>query len=256
MKWDAEKYDAVKAPQIDVGKELIAMAKVRDTDSILDIGCGTGKLTVELARLASKGFVVGIDPSEEMLEKARAVYNQVKNISLIQIPAQSMDFNERFNLAFSNSALQWVKEQQHVIESVYRSLKHGGRIAFQLPADNFCKEFFNYTKNAIDILHYEKFFADWKSPWYFPTDEEYEGKLKAAGFRNIKVFYKDYGLVFENINDILDWWVSAGLRPYLSVLSEKEQEYFKYAFAMNFENNRIERGIEFGFRRLFAFAEK
>lgn len=256
MRWDAEKYDSTKAPQIDAGKELIAMAKVRDADAILDIGCGTGKLTVELARLASRGFVVGIDTSEEMLKKARAVSNQVKNISLIQIPAQSMDFNERFDLAFSNSALQWVKEQQQVMESVYRLLKHGGRIAFQLPADNFCKEFFNYTKNAIGILHYEKFFADWKSPWYFPTDEEYEGNLKAAGFKNINVFYKDYSLVFENTKDILDWWASAGLRPYLSALPEKEQEQFKNVFAAGFEKNRTDKGIEFGFRRLFAFAEK
>lgn len=256
MRWDAEKYDSTKAPQIDAGKELIAMAKVRDADAILDIGCGTGKLTVELARLASKGFVVGIDPSEEMLKKARTVSNQVKNISLVQIPAQSMDFNERFDLAFSNSALQWVKEQQQVMESVYRSLKHRGRIAFQLPADNFCKEFFNYTKNAIDILHYEKFFTEWKSPWYFPIDEEYKGKLKAAGFKNINVFYKDYSLVFENINDILDWWASAGLRPYLSVLPEKEQGQFKNAFAAGFEKNRTDKGIGFGFRRLFAFAEK
>ena len=256
MRWDAEKYDSTKAPQIDAGRELIAMAQVCDTDSILDIGCGTGKLTVELASLASKGFVVGIDPSEEMLEKARTVSKEVKNISLIQITAQLMDFNGRFDLAFSNSALQWIKEQEKVLDIVYNSLTEGGRIAFQLPADNFCKEFFNYTKNATTVLHYKKFFADWKSPWYFPTDEEYDDKLKHVGFKNINVFYKDYRLVFESINEVLDWWASAGLRPYLELLDEKAKEYFKYAFAMSFENNRTEKGIEFGFRRLFAFAEK
>ena len=243
MRWDAEKYDSTKAPQIDAGKDLIATAKVCDTDSILDIGCGTGKLTVELANLASKGFVVGIDPSEEMLAKAKTISDKIKNISFIQIPAQSMDFNERFDLVFSNSALQWVKEQQQVMESIYCSLKHSGRIAFQLPSDNFCKEFFNYTKNAIDILHYEKFFSDWKSPWYFPKDEEYKGKLKTAGFKTINVFYKDYRLVFESINEVLDWWASAGLRPYLSVLPEMEQERFKNAFAAGFEKNRTGKGI-------------
>ena len=77
MRWDAEKYDAVKAPQVDAGKELIAMAKVKDTDSVLDLGCGTGKLTVELAKRASNGIVVGIDPSREMLEKAREALMRV-----------------------------------------------------------------------------------------------------------------------------------------------------------------------------------
>lgn len=53
MKWDAAQYDSVKAPQADAGKELVALAKVKDNDSVLDIGCGTGKLTLELSRLAS-----------------------------------------------------------------------------------------------------------------------------------------------------------------------------------------------------------
>jgi len=66
MRWDAEEYDAVrKPPQADAGRELISMAGVRVDDSVLDIGCGTGGLTMELARLAPKGSVTGIDSSRE-----------------------------------------------------------------------------------------------------------------------------------------------------------------------------------------------
>jgi trans-aconitate 2-methyltransferase len=256
MKWDAEKYDSVKAPQVDAGRELITMAEVRITDSILDIGCGTGKLTLELARLASEGIVVGIDPSAEMLEKAKTVFSQVKNMSLIQATAQSMNFIGEFDLALSNSALQWIKEQQQVIELVYQALKQGGRIAFQLPSEDFCKEFFDYTRKAIAILGFERFFMNWEPPWHLPTKEEYMKLLRDTGFDNINVFCRNYRIVFENINGVLDWWASAGLRPFLEPLSEKEKEYFKYAFAMSFENNRTEKGIEFDFRRLFAFAEK
>ncbi|MBI5026505.1 MAG: methyltransferase domain-containing protein [Nitrospirae bacterium] len=256
MRWDAEKYDSTKAPQIDVGKELITMAQVRDTDSILDIGCGTGKLTVELARLASKGSVTGIDSSQEMLAKARTISDKVKNISFMQIPAQSMNFSEIFDLVFSNSTLQWIKEQQDVMELVYQSLKNGGRIAFQLPAKKFCREFFNYINNSIALLDLEKYYTNWMSPWYFPIKEAYVSLLKGVGFSKIEVLYKDYRLVFESINEVLEWWSSAGLRPYLAALPEKEQEYFKYAFAMSFENNKTEKGIEFSFKRLFAFAEK
>ncbi len=256
MRWDAEKYDAVRAPQIDAGRKLIAMAKVRDTDSILDIGCGTGKLTIELANLASRGRVIGIDPSKEMLERAKKTSAGINNISLVQVAAQSLNFSNTFDLAFSNSAFQWVKEQKKVIELVYRSLKKGGRIAFQLPAKDFCREFFDYARNAIILLGFEQFYAEWQSPWYFPTKGKYEALLKDIGFSNIIVFCKDYTITFSSINEVLDWWASAGLRPYLAVLPEREQEYFKYAFAMNFEKNRTEKGIEFDFRRLFAFANK
>lgn len=256
MKWDAEKYDSVKAPQVDVGKELIAMARIRETDSVLDIGCGTGKLTVELARLAAKGEVVGIDPSEEMLRKAIAISSGIENLRFIRTGAESVDFVDRFDFAFSNSALQWVKQQTEAIRRAYRALKRGGRIAFQLPARDFCSEFFKYSSNAISLLGYERFFLGWQAPWFLPTIEEYGKLLEKTGFRNLKVSYRDYRIVFGSVGDILDWWSSAGLRPYLAVLPEREKEYFKYAVGMQYEQNRTARGIEFDFRRLFAFATK
>lgn len=256
MKWDAEKYDSAKAPQIDAGRELIEMSKIRETDSVLDIGCGTGRLTVELAHLAAKGKVVGIDPSEEMLQKATAVSSGMENLRFISTRAESIDFVNRFDFAFSNSALQWVKEQKEAIGHTYRALKRGGRIAFQLPARDFCAEFFDYSSSAISLLSYERFFLNWETPWFLPTRQEYEGLLDQAGFRNIKVFYKDYRVVFGCIGEILNWWSSAGLRPYLTALPEKEKEYFKYAVGMQYEQNRTARGIEFDFKRLFAFGEK
>jgi trans-aconitate 2-methyltransferase len=256
MRWDAEKYDEVKSPQVDAGRELITMAKVRGTDSILDIGCGTGKLTAELARLASKGFVTGIDPSHEMLRKAGTVSGDLENIRLINMQAQLMGFSEMFDLVFSNSTLQWIKEQRKVVGLMHNSLKKGGRIACQLPAKNFCKEFFGYAGNAIALLGFEKYYRGWRSPWYLPDKEEYEQLLKDVGFQEVEVFYRDYQIVFDSINGVIQWWASAGLRPYLEMLPPREQEYFKYAVAMNYENNRTEKGIEFGFRRLFAFAVK
>lgn len=256
MRWDAEKYDEVKSPQVDAGNELITLAKVRDTDSILDIGCGTGKLTVALARLAYNGFVTGLDASHEMLEKAGTISGDLPNISLMNMHAQAMDFSERFDLVFSNSTLQWIKEQRKVVGLIHKSLKKGGRIACQLPAQNFCAEFFGYAGKAIALLGFEKYYKGWQSPWYFPDKEEYESLLKDAGFQNVEVFYRDYQIGFDSVNGVIQWWASAGLRPYLEMLPPGEQEYFKYAIAMNYENNRTEKGIEFGFRRLFAFAVK
>ncbi len=121
---------------------------------------------------------------------------------------------------------------------------------------NICRRFIKYTVQAIDTLGYEKYFRGWEPPWYMPSKKEYTSLLEAAGFENIKVYYRDYELLFESINKVLGWWSSAGLIPFLEQLPENERKYFKYAFAMNFENNRTDRGIEFNFRRLFAFGEK
>jgi trans-aconitate methyltransferase len=256
MKWDAEKYDAVKAPHVEAGRELVALARVREDEAILDLGCGTGKLTVELARLASKGHVVGVDPSREMLDKANGASTGVKNVRYVQAPAQVMNFNGNFDLVFSNSALQWIKEHEDVMRRVHDSLKPGGRIAFQAPARNFCLEFSMYTADTIELLGLERHYAAWTSPWRFPGKEGFEALLTNIGFKSVKVFNRDYRLRFVDTSAVLAWWASAGLRPYLDPLPEDDQLRFKEVFSERFKRNRTDRGIEFGFRRLFAFAEK
>jgi trans-aconitate methyltransferase len=256
MKWDAEKYDSARAPQIDAGRELIAMSRVKETDAILDIGCGTGKLTFELAQLASCGCVTGIDPSEEMLAKAKRIGSPFDNIMLMQIPAQEINFREEFDLVYSNSAFQWIKEQEEVIMRSFTALRANGRMALQLPAKDFCWGMMDNINSAISALGLETVYRDRESPWRFPLREEMAGFLKKAGFVNINVFYRDYALLFEDVNEVLEWGTSAGLRPFLAPLSRNKQERFKYAFAMGFENYRTQKGIEFGFRRLFVLAER
>ncbi|MDA8174903.1 MAG: methyltransferase domain-containing protein [Nitrospiraceae bacterium] len=259
MRWDPQMYDAVKAPQVEAGRDLIKLACVKIADSILDIGCGTGKLTLELARFAPAGSVTGLDPSEDMLRKAAEASAASGNVSYVKGLAQEMDFNGQFDLAFSNSALQWIKGpegQKEIIGRTFKALRPNGRIAFQMPAMDFCREFFEYAGRAIRANGFERFFRDFERPWYFPAAREYEALLLKAGFSAVNVYYKDYRLAFASIKEVLDWWSSAGLRPYLAMLPEAEQARFKYAFAMEFENNRTANGIELDFRRLFAFAEK
>ncbi len=256
MKWDAGLYDSTQGVRVNAGTDLMEIASIRNTDSILDIGCGTGTLTIELARRADRGFVVGIDPSPEMLEKAKEKSASANNISLSLMAAQDMDFTNRFDLVFSNLALQWVKEQKETMLLVHKALKQRGRIAFQIPAMDFCPEFFENINGALAEHKLERFYSDWQYPWYFPAKEEYENMLITVGFRNVSVFYKYYRSVFEGTGEVLKWLMSAGLRPYLSALPVREQEYFKYAVAMRFETSRTDDGIELNFRRLFAFGEK
>ncbi len=80
--------------------------------------------------------------------------------------------------------------------------------------------------------------------------------LRGSGFIGTEVTLWEQRYVFPSVNDVLGWLLSTGLRPYLARLPEREQERFKYAFAMRFEDQRTDRGIEVMLRRLFAIAKK
>lgn len=256
MKWDAALYDEVKVPQFEAGWELVRMAEVRPADSILDLGCGTGSLTAVLASPAPAGRVVGMDASAEMLEEAGKRAEAVENMETVLLPAESMGFREEFDLVFSNSALQWIREQEKVLALVYRALKPAGRIAFQLVARDFCPEFLCYTAEAIDALHIGRFFDGWETPWFQPTKEEYEMLLEKTGFASVEVSCRDSTMLFEGMNEAVGWFSATALRPFLARLPQAEQGRFVYAVAMRFENHRTGRGIEFSLKRLFARARK
>lgn len=256
MRWDAAKYDVTHSPQNDAGKDLIGMAAVKPGDAVLDIGCGTGTLTRELANLAAHGQVVGLDPSAEMLELAKEKTAAADNITLMHMPAQGMPFSAEFDVAYSNSALQWIHEQEEVMALTFRALKNGGRLAVQLPAKDFSWELTENIHIAANAIGMQEAFARIDSPWRFPLKDEFAGILKNAGFSDMQTFYREYTLAFAGIDDVLEWGLSAALQPYLELMDENRRERFSYAFAMNFENYRTPRGIEFGFRRLFGLGEK
>ncbi len=256
MRWDAAKYEATHSAQNDAGKELIAMAALTAGDTVLDIGCGTGSLTVELAVLAADGRVVGLDPSAEMLALAEEKIRPAGNITLMHMPAQEMNFSAEFDVVYSNSALQWIQEQEEVMALSFRALKNKGRLALQLPARDFSWELADNIHIAAGAIGMQSAFEKIDSPWRFPLKDEFADLLKGIGFSNVQTFYKDYTLAFAGIDEVLEWSLSAALRPYLELMDENRQERFAYAFAMNFENYRTERGIELAFRRLFALGEK
>lgn len=255
MKWDAEKYDRVNIQQFESGMELTRLAEVRKNDLILDLGCGTGKITAELASLTHEGNVVGIDPSTEMISRATDRCREIVNVTFHNIPAQSMPFTDTFDLVYSNLALQWIKERHIVAGLIYQSLKPGGRIAFQIPGRNFCPSLFDCINYAIQDQGLEKLYRNMHETWYFPGKDEYEIFLRIIGFNNVHADYKEYTLYFQSRGEVADWW-SPALIPFMEPLDEKSRERFRYAFSMNSEKYRNEKGIEFTLNRIFAFGEK
>lgn len=131
FKWDGADYQQFSRYQTEQGTELIKLLNVRDGEKILDVGCGNGLLTIEVARESPKGFVVGIDSSEEMLRKAEKNKKEqgIKNITFQLKDAVSIDYENEFDAIFSNSVLHWIKDHKKLLKKFYKTLKPRGRLA-------------------------------------------------------------------------------------------------------------------------------
>lgn len=125
------RYDALNDP---TNAPLLAAARIRETDSVLDIGCGNGRLTRLAARTADRA--VGVDLSEPMLERARAsaATEHLVNVSHIQADAQVHPFEEAaFDVALSRLGIMFFADPVAAFANIGRALRPGGRLAFVCP---------------------------------------------------------------------------------------------------------------------------
>ncbi|WP_348639416.1 class I SAM-dependent methyltransferase [Salibacterium salarium] len=121
--WNAKLYDTKHAFVSNYGNEVLEWLDPSIEEKILDLGCGTGDIVKELHDAGVKK-IKGIDASKNMIMQAREKYPA---LSFDVKDATTMTFEEEFDAVFSNAVLHWVKEPDKALDSMYRSLKSGGR---------------------------------------------------------------------------------------------------------------------------------
>ena len=100
--WDAERYHRLSEPQVAWGQRVLDRLAPQDGEAILDIGCGTGRLTAQLAMATVQGLVVGLDPSRAMLSQAREwLATHAPRVRLVRGDAAALPFAETFDAVFS-----------------------------------------------------------------------------------------------------------------------------------------------------------
>ncbi len=165
--WNAEQYEGRHSYVWQFGGSLLELLQPRPGERILDLGCGTGQLTAEIA--ASGAQVVGLDSSPEMLGQARQNYPQLK---FVLADATSFRFEEPYDAVFSNAALHWVKNAEAAVASIAAARRPGGR---------FVAEFGGKGNIATILAALDAVFgaaAEGRCPWWFPGIGEYASLLE------------------------------------------------------------------------------
>lgn len=236
--------------------------KIRDNDDVLDLGCGSGHLTIKIRSLTN-GRVVGIDPSEGMIKEA---VEKSKGLDIVYEikSAEDMDYKESFDVIFCNSAFQWFKDPEKAIKNCYRALRKDGRIGIQAPAKKiYCPNFLEAIKVVKRDNRTKEVFAHFKEPWFFlETAEEYKSLFEKCGFKVL--FSKIEIITTEHTSEEAFRIFSSGaIAGYLNQdyydtkLTEEYISAFKEIVKKAFEQQSDEKGIvKLKFNRIFLIAVK
>jgi trans-aconitate methyltransferase len=199
VSWDATRYDEAFAFVPALGAAVLDLLDPQPGERVLDLGCGSGELTAQIAARGAQ--VVGVDSSAEMLERARVRF---PDLDVRLGDAENLAVGERFDAAFSNAALHWMTQPDDVLSGVRAALREGGRFVAEMGAARNVAALVDALREAAVRVGLS---VDLPLPWYFPTPAEQATRLERAGFTVRVLQYVDRPTRLTSLADgAADWW--------------------------------------------------
>jgi trans-aconitate 2-methyltransferase len=254
--FNGEEYRKASTHQKEWGNKIIAEFNLKGNERILDLGCGDGVLTAQLAELVPDGWILGLDASQGMIDAALKL--QKNNLSFNLMDIDALDFSEEFDVVFSNATLHWIKDHSRLLNRVYTSLRNNGIVRFNFAADGNCIHFNKVVREAMKMPLYSPCFTEFEWPWYMPPVKEYEGLVKQCPFREIKVWGEVADRYFPDISSLTKWVDQPSLVPFLEYVAEADKKKFRdHVVEQMIQETRQPDGRCFeAFRRINVFARK
>jgi len=226
--WDAQAYSQASEGQYIWAQELIGLLELFGDESLLDIGCGDGKVTVSIAMHLPGGQVVGIDSSPEMIDLAQKRWKET-GIEFRLLDATMLDYGKCFDRIFSNAVLHWVSDHNAVLGGIHRALKPGGKAVLQMGGEGNARDILAVMSGVMRSKQWQEYFHDFHFPYTFHGVAHYETMLKAAGFSHFEVRLVPKDMLHKDMI-ALRGWIETTWFPYIRCIPPALQKNFVDAF--------------------------
>jgi trans-aconitate 2-methyltransferase len=182
--WDGQSYDRISAPMEAFGRAVLERLPLRGDETVLDAGCGSGRITEALIERLPRGRVIAVDASQSMVDAAheRLPGADVRQVDLLELDLESLGLLEPLDAILSTATFHWILDHQALFERLRGVLRRGGRLVAQCGG-----------RGNIDVLRgralevaarepYAAAFADFQPPWNYAGPDETRQRLLDAGF--------------------------------------------------------------------------
>jgi trans-aconitate 2-methyltransferase len=194
--WDAETYDAVSDPQFEWGMEVLDRVELRGEETVLDAGCGSGRVTERLADRLPRGRVIAVDGSRDMIEKARERLGE--RATYLVTDLLELDLEEPVDLIFSTATFHWIVDHDLLFRRLHAALVDGGRLVAQCGGDGNVADYAAVIRSVMARPQFARHFEGMDQIWNFAGAEETEGRLRAAGFEQVRCWLEPKPVTPEN----------------------------------------------------------
>jgi trans-aconitate 2-methyltransferase len=231
--WNAPEYARISALQATMAEEALSLLTISGTESILDVGCGNGKITAEIAARAPQSRVVGIDASTDMVSFAASQNkDRQSNLSYAVADASYLPFNHEFDLVVSFNALHWIPNQALALQSIRSAIKQNGIAQLRLVPKGERTSLENIIDETRLSTLWRSYFQDFHDPYLHLTAEQYASLAETQGFQVLQTYVED---------KVWDFQTRAAFQAFGSVTFVEWTKHLPEAKRLDFVNDVLDR---------------
>ena len=223
-RWNAKHYKQHSVIQFRGTLEILNNFPFKGNENVIDIGCGDGEITVEIADHLPDGTVLGIDASENMILACKQVFSHIKNLSFQYVSAENFVTSAIFDIAVSFFTFHWIENPHKVLNNVYQMLKNNGVLI--ITCGN-CPE----IAEVFERKSWKKQFPLEQKIWHGKTAENYKQMLVECGFKNIRIEIVRTSRFFNTTEAFVDY--AMGWVPHATGLPNDQAFVFAHDLANN-----------------------
>lgn len=221
--WNAQRYHQVSNPQFAWGLRVLDRLPLRGDETVIDVGCGSGRLTAELLGRLPRGRVIGVDQSAGMIDAAHdyLLPRFAGRVDLVRADILTLQVDP-VDGAFSTATFHWIHDHAQLFAHLHRLVKPGGFLHAQCGGGPNVARLHRRTAVLMKSAEFAPHFVSWTEPWEFADAETTAERLRAAGWVGIETNVEPAPVVFEGPRPFAEFIETVVLRPYLAYLPSAE----------------------------------
>lgn len=224
--WNAEVYDRIGTPMRGWAQQVINDLGLRGDETVLDAGCGSGSVTLDLLERLPQGKIYAVDSSREMIDKLRYTIERrgIRSIMAIHADLTRFRLPEEVDVVFSNAVFHWIPDDDALFSCLLRNTKPGGRLRAQCGGGNIFARFMPVVHDVRTRAPFVRWLGDYVDGKKYRTPEQAVASLERAAWTEARASSFEAPVRFESEDDASLYLRTIILRDHVARLPEDQHE--------------------------------